>query len=174
MNKVFNYIIKNKKFKLTDINKELSKQLSPIISKSSRGDIDTILENLIIKTINQKCEDLNYLKSCTHSDNLNNIRIKILGDNNLLYDNSIWVELKTNGLLDKTLNLKKDLLFSESEIFTLLLEFTNTLSITENNKLAKEQENMLFSIAFSEELKEVKDLEKTVNEIFLPNENNLL
>jgi hypothetical protein len=126
-----------------------------------------LLENIIIKIIHSRCEDLNF-KFSYYIEN-NETRIKLFGDHNFFLDHCKFISISKAGEINKELKLKDDLYFSYSHVYLIFKEYIQFFEIDEK----KIDYKLLLAIIEKSQIIKIKDLVNLVNELFFEVETTI-
>ena len=170
MKKFANFLFKNKfekKGNLSELSSLITMMNSEIkIQKIHSTDIpisdrlfNDIFENILIKHINTRCEELSFTSSI-FQDKDNNTYIKVYGDSNMIIEDSHFILFKNLESLNENLDIQSDLLFSEADIYLIINEYLKFLEI--NNKNVYQ---FILPIIKKSKINKIKDLKFLITQI---------
>jgi hypothetical protein len=140
-------------------NKSISEIKKNIICESIPNDkLNDLFENIIISALNKRCEDLSFTSSIIKDDT--ELKIKLFGEKNYLFDNSKWVKIRNDKKFDYNLKIKEDLYLCECDIFNIIIEHLKFLEIDET-KFYKH----ILQISKVTDLNNLNDLKELINDM---------
>jgi hypothetical protein len=145
-----NYLIKPKHtLHLNDVKKSISHELhkAKLPYVVDEEIIDIIVKKSITEVVNQRNKDSGNEPS-SYSD-----KIKVYGENSLIKDNSIWVNLES------VKSLNDDLLFSKAELFLTLNHILEAFGVID-------KQNELLAISEGEDINTLDDLKLLVYNLY--------
>ncbi len=169
--------LKNKKYESLR-NHEIAKRINALVYSENktintaldRNEQQVLFQNILIKVINKRCNNIGlYYTSSLIKNRDEELKVKLFGDCNYLYDSSEWVDInEINNTSDndnksyKRINLKNDLYFSDSHIYLTINEHLLFYNILQSKNIR----NQILPLIHKSNLETLSDLQILIDDIF--------